>query len=907
MSTESQHKFIEKLAQMDGILQSILKQDQDHLVFDIEQFEQIETLAAKSRRVLDKLRSREFTVAIVGLEKAGKSTLGNALIQLDALPELPERCTFTTTEVRAGNEDKAVIEFYSYEEFNRNFQSMLKDLEFKGPAEYETFEQASFAEHWRAMQHSEDKGERGTYQLYNGTTAKDIEFVTKEENHALLMKNLGRDAKEFRGREALKSREFQKYITGIIEQRPGEAAKRAAYPYAVKKVTIYSTGLGKMRNIVLYDVPGFDSPTKLHKQQTKEKLLAADAIILVTNAGDRPNLNGPQLDMLQQGNIDEDNIELRDKAFVFGNKLDTAADADCARSNIVTLTTDAVQNHEIARENRIVCGSAKLYIDRVEAEKNGTPFHDVFDEWHFPDGNGVDRLKQKLQEYYDHDRFEVMKRRAENTLREARKLVQAIVQNYHENGDTAYLGLDGEIKMRLKDALIPFDRRAKQIYEKIRDDIVTERPFSTEICASLHEIFHDVSAEDALLVETENERTASLTTNYPVQAVEANWREKLQVTFLRNLVARVASMTQGKEQEIYEKLVDALLAEMQVPTPNDEQRAAVKELFQEALVENGEKCYFTPLVDRFIGSLLEAVIRHPYGGAERRNFFLREPANRAEMNVLATYYLLNKGEQDNFDNAANRSNLFEKILSHKHVVTEEDADTAETSGSIETTLQNFFKKNEVQMAANLACTAISILPVAKWAKILKAAGLTVKEMGPVLEALKRAVTKKPDAGKLAANSEKPDLAIHTVEETIMAICKQRLQQGREKNGTAQQNAAGGKGYLESLGVNAQATTKEEMIDAVQKDIEILRDITYHAVVAAIGLEKAFNSTMVKNVTFIRELKDLEQSDLVYAWIRKNARKLKPSAYASLERKQSQNMTRKHIVTSIEQLMEQLNA
>ena len=114
-------------------------------------------------------------------------------------------------------------------------------------------------------------------------------------------------------------------------------------------------------------------------------------------------------------------------------------------------------------------------------------------------------------------------------------------------------------------------------------------------------------------------------------------------------------------------------------------------------------------------------------------------------------------------------------------------------------------------------------------------------------------------------------------------------------------------YLEDLGTNAQATTKEEMIDAVQKDIEILRDITYHAVVAAIGLEKAFNSTMVKNVTFIRKLKDLEQSALVYAWIQKNAGKLKPAAYADIDRKLAQTVTRKQIVTGIEHLMERLNA
>ena len=35
----------------------------------------------------------------VGLEKSGKSTFGNALLQLDVLPNEFQRCTFTTTTI----------------------------------------------------------------------------------------------------------------------------------------------------------------------------------------------------------------------------------------------------------------------------------------------------------------------------------------------------------------------------------------------------------------------------------------------------------------------------------------------------------------------------------------------------------------------------------------------------------------------------------------------------------------------------------------------------------------------------------------------------------------------------------------------------------------------------------------
>ena len=63
--------------------------------------------------MIQKLTNQEFTVAVVGFEKAGKSTLVNALLKLIVLPVYTERCTYTTTETRAGSNDTATIYFYS--------------------------------------------------------------------------------------------------------------------------------------------------------------------------------------------------------------------------------------------------------------------------------------------------------------------------------------------------------------------------------------------------------------------------------------------------------------------------------------------------------------------------------------------------------------------------------------------------------------------------------------------------------------------------------------------------------------------------------------------------------------------------------------------------------------------------
>lgn len=101
---ESKQNFIDKLGNADRIFDEIFKTDSEELVIQGEEREELKNLQTANKKILNKLKSREFTVAIVGLEKAGKSTLGNALIKSMVLPEYASRCTYTTTEIRAGSQ-----------------------------------------------------------------------------------------------------------------------------------------------------------------------------------------------------------------------------------------------------------------------------------------------------------------------------------------------------------------------------------------------------------------------------------------------------------------------------------------------------------------------------------------------------------------------------------------------------------------------------------------------------------------------------------------------------------------------------------------------------------------------------------------------------------------------------------
>lgn len=118
-----------------------------------------------------------------------------------------------------------------------------------------------------------------------------------------------------------------------------------------------------MKTAVLLDVPGFDSPTQLHRQQTEKTLKSADAIIFVSNVGDRPNLTDPQVSMLRKSDVDDDGIKLADKAFVFGNKLDAANTADNASKNMDTLKQEVVFKYKIAQPGRVIFGSAEGFPD----------------------------------------------------------------------------------------------------------------------------------------------------------------------------------------------------------------------------------------------------------------------------------------------------------------------------------------------------------------------------------------------------------------------------------------------------------------------------------------------------------------------------------------------------------------
>ena len=273
MSEAFEIETIQLISQIDESNQFIkkIKDNQSLALASASQLKELDDIYKKNHFFQHKLKSNEFEIAIVGLEKAGKSTFANALINNYVLPSAPERCTFTSTRLVSGS-NKALVEFYKEEEFNHIFVSMLKEIEYP-EAEKQSFRIMTLEE-FENYFNELSQSKPAIYKNHLGKTDEEIKDILKYK----VKLTLDGSIKEFSG-EQLSTDEFQSYIKGEKKGEIHDVSK----PLSVKRVEIESSQLKAMENAIIYDVPGFDSPTQLHTRQTEERLKSADVIILVTN------------------------------------------------------------------------------------------------------------------------------------------------------------------------------------------------------------------------------------------------------------------------------------------------------------------------------------------------------------------------------------------------------------------------------------------------------------------------------------------------------------------------------------------------------------------------------------------------------------------------------------------------
>lgn len=234
---------------------------------------------------IERVRKQAFEIAIVGREKAGKSSLLNAWLgkQLDLLPSERGRCTYTVTELRScPNDDSQCFEihYFDKEEFYKRYNLI------------------------REMANSTGSGR--DRQLYEEELKEIEQYLVQIQSYC--------------GR-GIETRSFKNF--NFVRDELKEAISKPQRARAVKKVVIYTPALSTTDDLIFWDVPGYDSPITLHKEQTRTKIASVDAVLYAKNFA-QPDLVDCEHEILKITDSSNVFVKTSDKIVVALTQCDTA-------------------------------------------------------------------------------------------------------------------------------------------------------------------------------------------------------------------------------------------------------------------------------------------------------------------------------------------------------------------------------------------------------------------------------------------------------------------------------------------------------------------------------------------------------------------------------------------------------
>lgn len=350
---------------------------------------EIQTLLLKAQSQLDRLRRNRFEIAILGLEKSGKSTLLNAWLGAELLPAAPERCTYTKTEVWAASSEedqRLLIEYYTADEFDQSVRAKREALALLGPGK----------------DHDE--------------LAAELDEVDKLRSDIAKWTARGSDAYTFRE------------ISEIREPLENAVARDRARARAAKRIELRTSRLNSERDVVFFDVPGFNSPVTLHRQQAEDALRAVDVMIYAKEAS-KPDTEVSERRMLDVADREDPLVRVADKTFVALTRIDSAGTVDelndwieKSRSRWPGVPIDRIIP---------VCPPARLAAmgtGRVETNARGERYRARLRELGCDDG--LEQLRSAVERYIDRERAQVLERRCGAIYAEGQRVTEALVDAF---------------------------------------------------------------------------------------------------------------------------------------------------------------------------------------------------------------------------------------------------------------------------------------------------------------------------------------------------------------------------------------------------------------------------------------------------------------------------------------------
>jgi hypothetical protein len=360
---------------------------------------------ARLNRQLERLHAHRFEVAVIGLEKAGKSALLNAWLGQEILPSARERCTFTSTEIWSAQTEQdqlLSIQYYSKEEISK-LQQQRKEALAGTLGDKERKE----------IQEDFDDTEKNLNAIY--------EFARQKNGFTQSFID----------------------ISEINEQLQSAIFKNRAQSLAIKRIQLKTVRLRSDRDIIFHDVPGFNSGIQMHSEQAIDRLKGCDAIIYAKEMK-QPSITGPEKEILVIADSEDPSIKVSDKIFVVLTQADALDDQIDFKE---TLAKHRNYWPAVPERRMIpVCARAHLVEFGIPSEDTLRRTKSADDKLKLKKlgiTDGISLLKETINDYIDHERAGVLEKRCDALVNNIRQYAGDIMGKL----EPIYGGLaDGDIE-----------------------------------------------------------------------------------------------------------------------------------------------------------------------------------------------------------------------------------------------------------------------------------------------------------------------------------------------------------------------------------------------------------------------------------------------------------------------------
>lgn len=576
-----------------------------------EELEKFNKINKKLNEWTNRLQDDRFKIALIGTTSAGKSTFANALLQNDLLPEDDKTTTYTSASIESSNEDKVVIEFYKDIEFEERFQDLLKKLKI----ENESFNNLTLSTLQNILK--EDWQQESSYKFEIEGILKDRENIKNYINKSTLILN------------DVTKENIRPYIT-----KP-EIAR------VVKKITIYSSKFKGMRELIIYDVPGFDSPTQLHKEQAAKFMKDSEVVVLVHGYGLGSDLNEAQVNMLKSTK-DEFGSLLSNKMIVVGNKIDKEIPNDEmeAKEKIKKLSkdlTDDLKKYNVYKENNFIPVSARGFLES-EGIIQGNEIADKLKSLNI--SNGFEEFHNRLKEVVNSDALEVLNRVVDKVLAEAKDFLASFAKDYNPKFDE---------KKKLVDTISLIDKEWDRFKEELIYKIDSKQ---NEIINNNYEIKENIQKQVSenwikgiseklkdYISKSEIEKSGGKANIVDPTTINDYVRDKVYNESLEYIIKLSTDVIDEKTKIEIDCIFNILKNTIFGTTSSDEETLnELRDNFNQITEQfRYEKNSYKPLINRFLVGVFEVIIKDRIGSNARKEKF-----NKYKDDILGLLHLTGK-------------------------------------------------------------------------------------------------------------------------------------------------------------------------------------------------------------------------------------------------------------------------